>query len=89
MGGVQKERDKYRDFLVIDVNEEYEKSGHLIGSEYFRHAYGPIYVLFAEVVASLAIARNNRTCGETLSSDLDLGKGKVIQEIARTQLCSP
>lgn len=37
----------------------YEKSGHLIGSEYFLHAYGPIYVLSAEVVASLAIARNN------------------------------
>ncbi|PQQ08589.1 putative beta-1 3-galactosyltransferase 12 [Prunus yedoensis var. nudiflora] len=128
MAGVQKEIDKYRDFLVIDVNEEYlnlpwktlaffkaafqlfeadyyvkvdddiylrpdrlatllakerthsqtyigcmkkgpvitdpkmkwyEKSGHLIGNEYFRHAYGPIYVLSAEVVASLAIARNN------------------------------
>lgn len=38
----------------------YEKSGHLIGNEYFLHAYGPIYVLSAEVVASLAIARNNR-----------------------------
>ncbi|KAL7195999.1 hypothetical protein ACSBR1_036099 [Camellia fascicularis] len=37
----------------------YEKSGHLIGSEYFLHAYDPIYVLSAEVVASLAIARNN------------------------------
>ncbi|CAL5380385.1 unnamed protein product [Camellia sinensis] len=38
----------------------YEKSGHLIGSEYVLYAYGPIYVLSAEVVASLAIARNNR-----------------------------
>ncbi|GLT25566.1 hypothetical protein SLA2020_006880 [Shorea laevis] len=37
----------------------YEKSGHLIGNEYFLHAYGPIYVLSAEVVASLATARNN------------------------------
>ncbi|XP_052210012.1 probable beta-1,3-galactosyltransferase 12 isoform X1 [Diospyros lotus] len=37
----------------------YEKSGHLIGSEYFLHAYGPIYVLSAEVVASLAITRND------------------------------
>ncbi|XP_040997391.1 probable beta-1,3-galactosyltransferase 12 isoform X2 [Juglans microcarpa x Juglans regia] len=37
----------------------YEKSGHLIGSEYFLHAYGPIYVLSAEVVASLTTARNN------------------------------
>ncbi|XP_028117709.1 probable beta-1,3-galactosyltransferase 12 isoform X2 [Camellia sinensis] len=38
----------------------YAKSGHLIGSEYFLHAYGPIYALSAEVVASLPIARNNR-----------------------------
>ncbi|KAH9800013.1 putative beta-1,3-galactosyltransferase 12 [Citrus sinensis] len=38
----------------------YEKSGHLIGNEYFLHAYGPIYVLSANVVASLAAARNNR-----------------------------
>lgn len=37
----------------------YEKSGHLIGNEYFLHAYGPIYVLSAEVVASVTIARNN------------------------------
>lgn len=41
-------------------NFRYEKSGHLIGNEYFLHAYGPIYVLSAEVVASLAAARNNR-----------------------------
>ncbi|KAK6927280.1 Glycosyl transferase, family 31 [Dillenia turbinata] len=38
----------------------YEKSGDLLGNEYFLHAYGPIYVLSAEVVASLAAARNNR-----------------------------
>uniref|UniRef100_A0A2P2JHR4 Hexosyltransferase n=1 Tax=Rhizophora mucronata TaxID=61149 RepID=A0A2P2JHR4_RHIMU len=37
----------------------YEKSGHLLGTEYFLHAYGPIYVLSAEIVASLAAARNN------------------------------
>ncbi|KAJ4952999.1 hypothetical protein NE237_029831 [Protea cynaroides] len=37
----------------------FEKSGHLIGNEYFLHAYGPIYVLSAEIVASLATARNN------------------------------
>lgn len=41
-------------------NFRFEKSGHLIGNEYFLHAYGPIYVLSAEVVASLAAARNNR-----------------------------
>ncbi|XP_057477916.1 probable beta-1,3-galactosyltransferase 12 [Actinidia eriantha] len=37
----------------------FEKLGHLMGNEYFLHAYGPIYVLSAEVVASLAISRNN------------------------------
>ncbi|KAF8406889.1 hypothetical protein HHK36_006010 [Tetracentron sinense] len=37
----------------------YEQSGYLIGNEYFLHAYGPIYALSAEVVASLATARNN------------------------------
>ncbi|KAL2940361.1 putative beta-1 3-galactosyltransferase 12 [Bienertia sinuspersici] len=30
-----------------------------IGNEYFLHAYAPLYVLSAEVVASLATARNN------------------------------
>lgn len=44
---------------VIFQQFRYEKSGHLIGNEYFLHAYGPIYVLSAEVVASLASARNN------------------------------
>ncbi|XP_057959299.1 probable beta-1,3-galactosyltransferase 12 [Malania oleifera] len=37
----------------------YEKSGDLLGNEYFLHAYGPLYVLSAEVVASLVAARNN------------------------------
>ncbi|KAJ6819236.1 putative beta-1,3-galactosyltransferase 12 [Iris pallida] len=37
----------------------YESSGHLIGNEYFLHAYGPIYALSAEVVAALATARTD------------------------------
>ncbi|XP_020097629.1 probable beta-1,3-galactosyltransferase 12 [Ananas comosus] len=37
----------------------YESSGQLIGNEYFLHAYGPIYALSADVVAALAIARND------------------------------
>ncbi|XP_057248643.1 probable beta-1,3-galactosyltransferase 12 isoform X2 [Beta vulgaris subsp. vulgaris] len=37
----------------------YESQGHLIGNEYFLHAYAPLYVLSAEVVASLATSRNN------------------------------
>lgn len=38
----------------------YEPLSHLIGSEYFLHAYGPIYALSVEVVASLAALPNNR-----------------------------
>ncbi|GAB4837105.1 hypothetical protein Ancab_002016 [Ancistrocladus abbreviatus] len=37
----------------------FESQGHLIGNEYFLHAYGPIYILSSEVVASLASLRNN------------------------------
>ncbi|KAL9227246.1 hypothetical protein vseg_002962 [Gypsophila vaccaria] len=37
----------------------YESQGHLVGNEFFLHAYGPMYILSAEVVASLATARNN------------------------------
>ncbi|KAL9376475.1 hypothetical protein Peur_030595 [Populus x canadensis] len=48
--------------VITDPHKKwYEKSGHLIGKEYFLHAYGSIYVLAAEVVASLAAARNNRS----------------------------
>ncbi|CAA6660930.1 unnamed protein product [Spirodela intermedia] len=36
----------------------YESSGHLIGYEYFMHAYGPIYIISAEVAAALSEARN-------------------------------
>ncbi|KAK4742492.1 hypothetical protein SAY87_000493 [Trapa incisa] len=38
----------------------YEPLGHLVGSEYFLHAYGPIYALSADVVASLVALKNNR-----------------------------
>ncbi|KAJ0964558.1 hypothetical protein J5N97_025696 [Dioscorea zingiberensis] len=37
----------------------YESSGHLIGNEYFLHAYGPIYALSAEVVGALAATKND------------------------------
>ena len=38
----------------------YEPLSYLLGSEYFLHAYGPIYALSADVVASLVTLRNNR-----------------------------
>ncbi|KAH9621000.1 hypothetical protein KSS87_021903 [Heliosperma pusillum] len=67
MSELSQEVDQYKDFMLIDVEEEYaklpyktyESQGHLIGNEYFLHAYGPMYILSAEVVASLATARNN------------------------------
>lgn len=37
----------------------YEPLGHLLGKEYFLHAYGPLYALSADVVASLVALRNN------------------------------
>nr|GMC74724.1 probable beta-1,3-galactosyltransferase 14 [Ipomoea batatas] len=37
----------------------YEPLANLLGKEYFLHAYGPIYALSADVVASLVALRNN------------------------------
>ncbi|XVE50110.1 hypothetical protein DITRI_Ditri01bG0135400 [Diplodiscus trichospermus] len=37
----------------------YEPLSYLLGKEYFLHAYGPIYALSADVVASLVALRNN------------------------------
>ncbi|XP_073287208.1 probable beta-1,3-galactosyltransferase 13 [Primulina huaijiensis] len=37
----------------------YEPLSHLLGKEYFLHAYGPIYALSADVVSSLVALRNN------------------------------
>ncbi|KAI3901502.1 hypothetical protein MKW92_012616 [Papaver armeniacum] len=37
----------------------YEPLSDLLGKEYFLHAYGPIYALSADVVASLVALRNN------------------------------
>ncbi|KAL2326792.1 hypothetical protein Fmac_020219 [Flemingia macrophylla] len=38
----------------------YEPLSYLLGKEYFLHAYGPIYVLSADVVSSLVALRNDR-----------------------------
>ncbi|CAJ1978499.1 unnamed protein product [Sphenostylis stenocarpa] len=37
----------------------YEPLSNLLGKEYFLHAYGPIYVLSADVVSSLVALRND------------------------------
>ncbi|KAK7831195.1 putative beta-1 [Quercus suber] len=69
----------------------YEKSGHLIGNEYFLHAYGPIYVLSAEVVASLAAARNNRCTNiYVVTSKLKslCNPTKRLKELHKIGMCS-
>ncbi|KAK4748110.1 hypothetical protein SAY87_014696 [Trapa incisa] len=38
----------------------YEPLGQLVGGEYFLHAYGPIYALSVDVVASLVALKNDR-----------------------------
>ncbi|KAL6215314.1 hypothetical protein ACLB2K_014745 [Fragaria x ananassa] len=58
----------------------YEKSGHLIGNEYYLHAYGPIYVLSAEVVSSLATARNNRFVQSSSSDERASFNEHVLQK---------
>nr|XP_043626795.1 probable beta-1,3-galactosyltransferase 14 [Erigeron canadensis] len=37
----------------------YEPLGYMLGKEYFLHAYGPLYALSADVVASLSALRND------------------------------
>ncbi|XP_019435379.1 PREDICTED: probable beta-1,3-galactosyltransferase 14 [Lupinus angustifolius] len=37
----------------------YEPQSNMLGTEYFLHAYGPIYALSADVVSSLVALRNN------------------------------
>ncbi|CAL0328867.1 unnamed protein product [Lupinus luteus] len=46
--------------VVTDPNIKwYEPLSYLLGQEYFLHAYGPIYVLSADVVSSLVALRND------------------------------
>ncbi|KAH0466839.1 hypothetical protein IEQ34_004077 [Dendrobium chrysotoxum] len=42
--------------------ELYEPLSHLLGSEYFLHAYDPIHALSIEVVASSVFVRNDKFC---------------------------
>ncbi|KAL8141296.1 hypothetical protein V2J09_007317 [Rumex salicifolius] len=45
--------------VFTDPNLKYEPLSYLLGSEYFLHAYGPIYALSASVVRSLGTLRND------------------------------
>ncbi|MCD7468623.1 hypothetical protein HAX54_006987 [Datura stramonium] len=50
-------------FSIVSLNlynyYRYEPLSSILGKEYFLHAYGPIYALSADVVASLVALRNN------------------------------
>ncbi|KAF5780848.1 putative glycosyl transferase, family 31 [Helianthus annuus] len=48
----------------------HEPLGYMLGKEYFLHAYGPIYALSADVVASLVALRNNRQVCNYIMSKL-------------------
>ncbi|KAE8680114.1 putative beta-1,3-galactosyltransferase 13 [Hibiscus syriacus] len=62
-----KEVAEYDDFILLDIEEGYSKlpyktyepQSRLLGSGYFLYAYGPIYALSADIVASLVTLRNN------------------------------
>ncbi|XWS27324.1 hypothetical protein CRYUN_Cryun26dG0105300 [Craigia yunnanensis] len=67
MAELKKEVAENDDFILLDIKEEYSKLpyktyeslSYLLGKEYFLHAYGPIYALSADVVASLVTLRCN------------------------------
>ncbi|XP_010472638.1 PREDICTED: probable beta-1,3-galactosyltransferase 12 [Camelina sativa] len=69
----------------------YEKQGHLIGNEYFLHAYGPIYILSAEIVASLAAARNG-SLRMFNNEDVTIGSWMLAMDVHHEDnraLCDP
>ncbi|CAN8284332.1 unnamed protein product [Cochlearia groenlandica] len=69
----------------------YEKQGNLIGNEYFLHAYGPIYVLSAEIVASLAAARNG-SLRMFNNEDVSIGSWMLSMDVHHEDnraLCDP
>ncbi|KAL2483567.1 putative beta-1 [Forsythia ovata] len=69
----------------------YEPLSHLIGKEYFLHAYGPIYALSADVVASLASIRNN-SFRMFSNEDVTIGSWMLAMNVNHEdnrQLCEP
>ncbi|CAN6841833.1 unnamed protein product [Brassica oleracea] len=69
----------------------YEKQGNLIGNEYFLHAYGPMYVLSAEIVASLASARNG-SLRMFNNEDVTIGSWMLAMDVHHEDnraLCEP
>ncbi|KAL2466781.1 putative beta-1 [Abeliophyllum distichum] len=69
----------------------FEPLSHLIGKEYFLHAYGPIYALSADVVASLASIRNN-SFRMFSNEDVTIGSWMLAMNVNHEdnrQLCEP
>ncbi|OEL21087.1 putative beta-1,3-galactosyltransferase 14 [Dichanthelium oligosanthes] len=67
----------------------YEPQSFLLGSEYFLHAYGPIYALSADVVASLVALRNNRWVAVNVLPILSPCCGLANIQICDPGLCHP
>eukprot|EP00268_Persea_americana_P050655 TRINITY_DN5525_c0_g1_i2.p1 TRINITY_DN5525_c0_g1~~TRINITY_DN5525_c0_g1_i2.p1 ORF type:complete len:288 (+),score=52.24 TRINITY_DN5525_c0_g1_i2:393-1256(+) len=69
----------------------YEPLSHLLGSEYFLHAYGPIYALSADVVATLVTLRNN-SFRMFSNEDVTIGAWMLAMNVNHEHnqaLCSP
>ncbi|KAH6795754.1 hypothetical protein C2S51_036740 [Perilla frutescens var. frutescens] len=60
----------------------YEPLSNLLGKEYFLHAYGPIYALSADVVASLVALRNDRLVFRMFSNeDVTIGSWMLAMNV--------
>ncbi|XP_010060689.2 probable beta-1,3-galactosyltransferase 14 [Eucalyptus grandis] len=69
----------------------YEPLAYLLGKEYFFHAYGPIYALSAEVVASLVALRNN-SVRMFSNEDVTIGAWMLAMNVHHEnnkELCQP
>ncbi|KAF5778292.1 putative galactosylxylosylprotein 3-beta-galactosyltransferase [Helianthus annuus] len=69
----------------------YEPLGHMLGKEYFLHAYGPIYALSADVVSSLVALRND-SFRMFSNEDVTIGAWMLAMNVNHEdnrQLCQP
>ncbi|KAL4555121.1 hypothetical protein LXL04_037732 [Taraxacum kok-saghyz] len=69
----------------------HEPLGYMLGKEYFLHAYGPIYALSANVVASLVALRNN-SFRFFSNEDVTIGAWMLAMNVNHEnnrQLCQP
>ncbi|XP_076943057.1 putative beta-1,3-galactosyltransferase 14 [Bidens hawaiensis] len=69
----------------------YEPLGYMLGKEYFLHAYGPIYALSADVVASLVALRND-SFRMFSNEDVTIGAWMLAMNVNHEdnrQLCQP